>query len=111
MNSRLTPTHLPDLLHGGWRDAAFEPFREGVEIAWLEEPRIALLRYQPGAGVPLHEHPDVEMIVVLDGAQSDERGTYRAGDVVLNAKGSRHSVWSDEGCVVLIHWSEAVRFL
>jgi len=107
------PLHLPALLTGGWRDAAFAPFRAGVEIAWLKEgtPGVALLRYEPGASVPLHEHPEVEMILVLDGAQSDERGTYGAGDVILNPKGSQHSVWSDEGCVVLIHWSEPVRFL
>lgn len=104
--------HIPDLLNGAWRDLTFEPFREGIEIAWLlrGEPGIAVLCYAPGASVPYHLHVDAEMILVLHGAQSDERGTYRAGDLVINPKGSRHQVWSDEGCIVLLHWSKAVAF-
>ncbi len=48
---------------------------------------------------------------MLEGAQSDERGRYDAGDFVLNAAGTEHSVWSDEGCVVLIQWERPVRML
>ena len=111
------PANFPGLLTGAFRDAAFEPFREGVEIAYLQRPddnggpALALLRYHPGAGVPRHEHTGLETIVVLDGSQSDERGTYRTGDVVLNPPGSIHSVWSEEGCTVLIAWAAPVRIL
>lgn len=105
--------HIPKLLAGGWRDLRFDPFREGIDIAWLRKgtPGIAVLRYRPGASVPLHMHPDVEMILVLDGAQSDETATFAAGDVVINAPGSQHSVISKEGCVVLLMWSQPVVFL
>lgn len=105
------------LLGTAYADADFEPFREGVEICHLQRcengtgPALALLRYQPGAAVPLHEHVGMETICVLSGSQSDEAGTYRAGDVVVNPAGSRHSVWSAEGCTVLIHWAEPVRLL
>lgn len=107
------PLNIAGLLTGGWRDLTFAPFREEIEIAWLceGEPGIAVLRYAPGASVPLHIHPDVEMILVLDGAQSDASGTYRAGDVVINPPGSQHSVFSDEGCVVLLTWSKPVVFV
>jgi anti-sigma factor ChrR (cupin superfamily) len=106
-----------DLLAGGWRALTFEPFREGVEIFWLwrnataADPALALLRYAPGASVPRHRHADLETVVVLEGVQSDESGAYRAGAVALNAAGSEHSVWSDEGCVVLIHWTKPVVIL
>ena len=105
--------HFRHLLAGGWKDLPFAPFREGIEISWLREgaPGIAVLRYAPGASVPLHMHPDVEMIVVLDGAQSDELGVYEAGDVVINAPSSQHSVISDAGCVVLLMWSKPVVFV
>lgn len=105
--------HVPKLLVGGWRDLVFAPFRDGIDIAWLRQgsPGIAVLRYAPGATVPLHMHPDVEMILVLDGAQSDLSGTYRAGDVVINMPGSQHSVSSTEGCVVLLMWAKPVQFL
>ena len=105
--------HIPGLLTGRWRDLSFKPFRDGIEIAWLREgaPGIAVLRYAADAAVPLHMHPDIEMILVLDGAQSDEIGTYSAGDVVINMPGSQHSVISAQGCVVLLMWSKPVVFL
>lgn len=107
------PFILEMLLPDGWRDAVYEPFREGVEISPIitGEPGVALLRYAPGAGVPAHRHPGLEMILVLDGVQSDERGDYPAGTLMLNPEGSTHRVWSGPGCVVLIHWARAVEFL
>ncbi len=104
-----------DILDGGWRTAPFEPFREGVEICHIsgdpDGASVALLRYQPGASVPFHEHTGLETILVLEGSQTDESGTYRAGTFVTNAAGTRHSVRSHDGCVVLIHWERPVRML
>jgi len=106
------PLHIAGLLPEGWRDAVFGPFREGVEICTLRagEPAVALLRYAPGSGVPHHRHAGLEMILVLDGVQSDERGDYPAGSLILNPEGSAHSVWSDPGCTVLIQWERPVEF-
>lgn len=105
--------HIPSLLNGGWRNLTFTPFRDGVEISWLREgaPGIAVLRYMPGASVPLHLHPDVEMILVLDGTQADEVSTFGPGDLVINAPGSQHSIVSKDGCVVLLMWSKPVVFV
>jgi anti-sigma factor ChrR (cupin superfamily) len=113
----MSPLRFPALLNEGFRNAAFEPFREGVEICHLVRPEsgrgpaLALLRYRPGASVPLHEHVGLETICVLEGSQSDDAGTYGTGDVVVNPAGSRHRVRSDEGCTVLIAWAEPVRIL
>lgn len=95
----------------GWR-----PLREGVDVLYLSGdrergPSVALLRYAAGACVPEHEHPGFEVIYVLAGAQSDERASYSAGALVVNRAGSRHRVWSDEGCLVLIVWERAVEFI
>lgn len=100
-------------LGGGWRDCAFEYFREGVEICRLVpgEPELALLRYQPGASVPRHRHVGMETILVLEGSQSDEYGHYPAGSLVANPQGTIHSVTSEEGCVVLIQWTRPVEIL
>lgn len=92
------------------------PLRPGVDIAHLYRAAegaftAACLRYQPGARVPEHEHTGHELILVLDGAQSDVQGHYPAGSLIVNPPGSRHSVWSDEGCRVLIVWERPVRFL
>jgi len=107
------PMHFPALLPDGWRDLPYRPFAEGVEIASLRaaDPAVALLRYAPGASVPRHEHTGLETILVLEGAQSDERGFYPTGTLVLNPVGSVHSVWSEQGCTVLIQWERPVRFI
>jgi anti-sigma factor ChrR (cupin superfamily) len=96
-----------------WGDLVFAPFREGVDIHHIKEgsPAVAILRYAPGAMVPHHLHTGLETILVLDGVQSDERGSYGKGTLVLNAEGSSHSVWSETGCAVLIQWERPVKIL
>lgn len=103
---------FPNFLPGNWRNMPFRQFHGGVEIALLreEDPAVALLRYSPGASVPYHEHTGLETILVLEGVQSDERGDYAAGTLVLNPKGTGHSVWSEQGCTVLIQWEHPVKF-
>ncbi len=132
--------HIPALLDGAWHELAFSAFRPGIEICTLSPedkakyfwhnpderlhpqpdnpfntdnppPGIALLRYQPGASVPRHRHAGVETILVLAGSQNDEAGCYQANALVINPIGSVHSVWSVDGCVVLIQWDKPVEFL
>jgi anti-sigma factor ChrR (cupin superfamily) len=62
-----------------------------------------------GRAVPHHGHPGHEQILVLSGSQSDERGHYPAGTLVVNPPGSSHTVNSAEGCLVLIVWEAGVR--
>ena len=104
------------LIGGGWRDLAFEHFRDGIAAHWLlkggfAEPSVAILKYQPGASVPRHRHAGMETIVVLEGTQSDESGDYPAGSIFLNPVGTEHSVWTATGCVVLIQWNLPVVIL
>lgn len=104
------PFNVPDIMNGGWKNLDFEPFREGIEIAHLlkGEPALAVLRYQPGAAVPRHIHVGAETVLVLDGSQTDERGTYHAGSLVVNTEGSSHDVFSRNGCVVLVQWAKPI---
>jgi anti-sigma factor ChrR (cupin superfamily) len=107
------PVAFKNLLTEDLSDYNFEPFREGVEICILHEGEstLALLKYAPGAKVPRHLHQGLETVFVLQGSQSDERGTYEAGCCVLNPTGYEHSVASEDGCVVLIQWAKAVKFV
>ena len=92
-----------------WQD-----FREGIKIFPLystSTASAALLQYNAGASVPLHEHEGYEHIFVLKGSQQDERGKYNTGDLLINKPFSRHSVQSMEGCVVLAIWEKPVRFV
>jgi anti-sigma factor ChrR (cupin superfamily) len=102
---------LWDVLEG-----EFVPFRAGIEMRVVygtpgRGAACAFLRYQPGAKIPAHEHPGYELIHVLVGSQTDERGTHRAGTFVVNPPGSRHAVESAEGCVVLAVWERPIHFL
>lgn len=94
---------------------SFQELRPGVEIHVLHESpdgsRVAILRYAPGAEVPAHRHDGYEHIFVLEGEQSDERGSYPAGSFVVNEPGVTHRVVSRGGCVVLITWQRPVVFV
>lgn len=109
----IDPKCITGLLPDGWANMPFEPFHEGVEICrlWQGGPDAALLRYAPGASVPRHGHTGLETILVLEGSQSDENGRYFAGSLVFNPIGTEHSVWSEDGCTVLIQWEKPVSFV
>ncbi len=112
------PITIPNLLkkaaeltsNGGW-----QPFRPGVTAHWLYQepdggPRAVLLRYEPGARVAVHEHVGYEHVLVLEGDQYDEDGSYGAGSLVINPPGTQHSPGSKGGCVALLIYEKAVRF-
>jgi len=100
----------------GWAHRLrWRPFLKGVEIHPLyareSGTRAALLRFQPGGRVPLHEHQGYEHIFILSGAQVDENSRAEAGTLVINPPGSVHSVLSETGCLVLAIYEKPVRFL
>lgn len=94
----------------------WQPFKEGIEIYriygdGLGGAAAALLRYKAGASVPLHRHPDYEMVLILRQGQSDAGGSYPAGTLLVSRPGSQHEVHSVAGCVVLIIWNKPVEFI
>ncbi|MVA55058.1 cupin domain-containing protein [Agrobacterium vitis] len=112
----MAETTRDNMLAGGWKSLPYEAFREGVTIHWIrrfegDQPGVALLSYQAGASVPRHRHEGLETILVLEGSQSDETGTYGTGSYIVNAAGTEHSVWSIDGCTVLIQWDRPVTLL
>ena len=64
----LEPTVLKDLLSSGWETLPFFPFRDGISISSILEgsPAIAVLLYEPGARVPLHEHVGAELATTCE---------------------------------------------
>jgi anti-sigma factor ChrR (cupin superfamily) len=94
----------------------WQPFRDGVEICKLygdehQGPAAALLRYAPGAVIPLHQHTGYEHILVLSGAQSDDHAEYGEGTLMISKPGTEHSVTSARGCIVLAIWNSPVEFV
>jgi len=73
-----------------------------------------LLRFEPGATYPAHNHPGGEEIFVLEGDIRLGKDHLQAGDYIYTAPNNVHAVRSDRGCVVLVvipeeveklHWS------
>lgn len=73
--------------------------------------RTSLIRWAPGAELPLHEHRDFEQTYVLEGSLCDEEGTCEAGNYVWRPPGSRHRAWSPNGCLLLAIFLKPNRFL
>lgn len=94
---------------------AWQPFRDGIDIFPLYKSNTgssaALLRYAPGSSVPSHEHMGYEHILVLAGAQADENNEYPKGSFVISPPGTKHSIRSLNGCIVLAVWEKPVQFI
>lgn len=62
----------------------------------------SIVRYDPASTFHLHDHPDGEEILVLDGTFSDEHGDWPAGTYLLNPEGFRHAPFSRQGCRLFV---------
>jgi len=93
----------------------WQTFHDGVDIYRLygdgaSGPTAALIRYRAAGKIPMHEHQGYEHILVLSGSQRDQNGTAIAGTLTINAPGTRHSIVSDAGCMVLAIYEKPVKF-
>ncbi|MFL6417016.1 MAG: cupin domain-containing protein [Bryobacteraceae bacterium] len=79
----------------------------GVEVRPLLGTKTLLVRMQPGAVYPSHEHRLAEQCFVLEGSVVDSSGTTAyAGDFVCMPAGSTHAdIHTDTGCTFLIAYT------
>jgi quercetin dioxygenase-like cupin family protein len=66
----------------------------------------ALMRFEPGAILPDHEHVKIEQTYVLEGTLVDKEGPaagleVKPGEFVWREEGSRHVAWTPEGGLML----------
>ena len=99
-----------------WRPLE-EPGVSGVHVKVLRlegatgrAPTI-LLRFEPGATYPPHNHPGGEEIFVLEGDVRLGKDHLRAGDYLYTAPNNKHGVSSETGCVLLLVVPEEVEIL
>lgn len=63
---------------------------------------VALVGWEAGAQPGRHEHPGGEEILVLQGAFTDEAGSYGRRTWIRNPPMSAHAPVSPQGCVLLV---------
>jgi quercetin dioxygenase-like cupin family protein len=70
-----------------------------------------LLKFEPGASYPYHNHPAGEDLFVLEGEVFVEGTQLKAGDHLYTPPGFRHGVKSEKGCILLLVIPEEVEIL
>ena len=80
----------------------------GVETRQLIGNRTLLVRMQPGAVFPEHDHPLAEQCYVVAGSITDSAGlTLNAGDFIVMFKGTQHApIHSETGCTLVIAYAD-----
>jgi quercetin dioxygenase-like cupin family protein len=71
----------------------------------------ALVRWEPGAVIPRHEHVEIEQTYVLQGSILDEEGEVLAGNYVWRPRGHSHIASAPKGALVLSFFIKPNRFL
>jgi anti-sigma factor ChrR (cupin superfamily) len=79
----------------------------GVELCqlWLDEAserQTILIRMEAGAALPHHEHGGTEECYVIRGDLRDGHLLLQTGDYIRFERGTRHSISSQEGCLLLV---------
>lgn len=85
-----------------WQPSQFEKI--SMKVLYrndAEGEMTVLLKWEPGAVLPFHRHPEIEQSFVLQGSFYDHDGICRAGQYVWRHPGSLHETRSDEGCILL----------
>ena len=80
-----------------WQDAKTPGIK--FKVLYRDEKTGAstmLLKFEPGAETPLHEHTGLEQTFVIDGSLTDHDGTVAAGNFAWRQAGSVHQAHSGE---------------
>ena len=67
-----------------------------------EGENVALVRWEPGTRFSQHAHWGGEEIFVLEGTFQDEHGDYPAGTWIRSPHLSRHTPFSETGCLIYV---------
>jgi anti-sigma factor ChrR (cupin superfamily) len=81
---------------------------DGVQMRSLIGEKTFLIRMQPGAVFPKHDHPQAEQCYVLSGSITDSDGlTLHAGDFVVMSRDIQHDpIHTAAGCTLLIAYAD-----
>ena len=72
---------------------------------------VILLKFEPGATYPAHNHPAGEEVFVLEGEVYFGKEILKPGDYLYTPPGGIHAVHSKSGCTILLSVPEEVEIL
>jgi quercetin dioxygenase-like cupin family protein len=90
---------------------------EGISVISLHYDQVKqrsttiLLKFEPGATYPYHNHPGGEEIFVLSGEAIIENVTLSEGDYLYTPVNFKHAVTTKTGCTMLFVVPEEVEIL
>jgi putative transcriptional regulator len=95
-----------------WRRLAPGIWHYPLELSAGAEGDLRLIKVAPGHTLPEHGHGGSEITLILDGAYSDEFGTFQKGDVADLGDDAEHRPVADkdQGCICLIASDRKARF-
>lgn len=101
--------HVTRTTEMDWKPLVEEGVKtEGIYVKALrfdeatQRPPTFLLKFEPGASYPNHNHPQGEEVFVLEGEVRFGAVELRAGDYLYTPPGMAHAVHSRAGCVMLL---------
>ena len=90
---------------------------EGIFVKSLRYDKVVkrspviLLKFEPGAKYPAHNHPAGEEVFVLEGEVKFGNKNLSKGDYLYTPPNGKHAVWSKKGCTMLLIIPEEVEIL
>lgn len=111
------PSSLEALIGGAletaqWRRLGIGLWHARIGLSEAAGGELRLIKVAPGRRLPEHGHGGSELTLILDGAYTDEIGTFRVGDVADLDETVEHRPMADKitGCVCLIAFEHKARF-
>ena len=86
-------------------------FVKALRVDETGRPPSILLKFEPGAQYPYHNHPGGEETFVLEGSCIIEGKPLSAGDYLYTPPGFKHDVKTKTGCVLLFIVPEEVEII
>lgn len=113
----MDPIKPSDRIVANLADAQFEPFlssdgtKDG-EVFQVNGGRrgygFHIYRMEPGQTTVPHIHHGDEEFFLIEGDLTDHDGyVYKPGDLVCLRDGTRHSSYSENGCLLVVHLRDA----
>lgn len=90
--------------------ADMEKMKLKYEVAQKRAPSF-LLKFDPGAKYPYHNHPAGEELYVVSGSCIIENTTLHRGDYLYTPPGFKHSVQTETGCELFFMVPQEVEIL